>query len=471
MSSSGPRVAAFAERYIRQSKGRWAGQPLIFEGWQRALLDELFLLDGSGQFVYKEALLGVPRKNGKSTLCAGLALYGLVGLNEPGAEVYCAAASKDQARVVFNQAKAFIEASPRLQDWLRPYKDVILCDAIGGIYRVLAADAALQHGLNPSMVVIDELHAHKDPELYYALTTGQLARDNPLVVSITTAGFDKSTICGQVYEHGKGLADRGLDAMREAGFLFKWFQAPEEAGIDDRDSWRLANPSSWIDIEDLARERQRLPEHVFRRLHLNQWTASEEAWLPAGAWQQCYEGGAHIPHGAEKVYLGVDIGIKRDHSAVVAVWQRDDGKVVTEAQVFAPPQDGPLDLSVVDQAIRAAADRWQVHGVVYDRWSFEHAAQQLSDEGLLMIEFPLSNERTVPASARLYEAVTGGEIVHNGDSVFAAHVEAGAVKQTERGWRLTKSKAKKQNDALIALMVAFQTMSQQEHSSNFLTIL
>jgi hypothetical protein len=97
---------------------------------------------------------------------------------EPGAEVYSAAASKDQARVVFNQAREFVDASPLLRDWLRPMRNAIVCDHTGGVYRVLSSDAPLQHGLNPSMVVVDELWAHRDPALYYALTIGQLAREN-----------------------------------------------------------------------------------------------------------------------------------------------------------------------------------------------------------------------------------------------------------------------------------------------------
>jgi phage terminase large subunit-like protein len=464
LKTHGPRVAAFSERFIRQTKGRWAGQPLHLEPWQRALLDELYLLDPTGGLLYREALIGVARKNGKSTLAAAIALYGLIASGENAPEVYSAAASKEQARVVFGQAKAFVEASPLLMDWLRPMRDVIVCPANDGVYRVLSSDAPLQHGLNPSVVVIDELHAHRDPELYYALTTGQLARENPLVVSITTAGFDRESICHQVYARGRDVAQGGAEAMRAERFLFRWFQADERATLDDEATWRAANPSSWIDLEDLRRERRRLPEHVFRRLHLNQWTTSEDHWLPPGAWEDCLADApedAVIPRGAP-VTLGVDLGLKHDKAAVVVVHKTDitteDGLpcYAVRAHVIDPPGGGvSLSIGDVEQQIRDLAREFDVQQVLYDPWRFERSAQLLGDEGLLMVEHPMSNERMAPASERLYEAVIERRIIHDGDATLAAHVAAGVTVDTERGWRLTKRKAKDFVDALMALVIAF----------------
>jgi phage terminase large subunit-like protein len=461
VQTAGGRVEKFARGFIRQTKGRWAGEPLKFEPWQRGLLDELYLLDDDGNFVYREALIGVARKNGKSTLAAAIALYGLIASGEDGPEVYSAAASKDQARVVFDQARAFVDQSPALQDWLKPMRSVIACPANNGVYRVLSSDAPLQHGLNPNVVVIDELWAHDDPELYYALTTGQLARQNPLVVSITTAGFDEDTICYRAYDYGRSLECEGKQAMRDARFLFRWYQAPPQADLDDEETWKLANPSSWIDVDDLRRERQRLPEHVFRRLHLNQWTASEEAWLPAGAWERC-EGDARIPsYGL--VSVGVDLGLKHDSAAIAWVHKRNDGTYAVGAEILDAPNDGTtLDIAAVEQAVRSLAKQrgWRVHHVGYDPWRFERSAQLLGDEGFSMVEFPMSNERTAPASAALYEAIVEGRLVHDGDRRLSSHVAAGATVDTERGWRLTKRKAKQKIDALMALLIAYRLATE-----------
>lgn len=268
----GARVRRFGESFIVQTKGRWAGKPIVHEPWQKQLLDELYLRKPNGDRVYSQALIGVARKNGKSTLSAELALYGLIGTREHSPEVYAAAASRDQARIVFNQAKDFVEASPRLMDYLTPQRNVILCKRNRGVFRVLASDAPLQYGLNPNMVVIDELWAHANPELYYALTTADLARENPLVVAITTAGFDRSSICFELYQRGMELRQNGgIEAMRREGFLFWWYEVPAELDYTDPENWHLANPSSWITPERLEQYRRRFPESVFRRLHLNQW--------------------------------------------------------------------------------------------------------------------------------------------------------------------------------------------------------
>ena len=146
----------------------------MLERWQQELVDEL-LREVNGRQVYREALVGVPRKNGKSTLASALALWFLVvegAQREGGAEVYSAAAAKDQARIVFSQAKEMVENSPRLSESCRVFRDAITVRETGAVYRVLSSDAPKQHGLNRSAVVVDELHAHRDDgELYYALRT------------------------------------------------------------------------------------------------------------------------------------------------------------------------------------------------------------------------------------------------------------------------------------------------------------
>ncbi len=460
----GERVARFAETYIRQTKGRWAGKPLHLEDWQRELLDELYLVDGRGRRVYREALIGVPRKNGKSTLAATIALAGLLVENEPGAEVYAAAASKEQARIVFNQARDFVQASPLLQDWLRPMRNVIVCEETGGVFRVLSSDAPLQHGLNPSLVVIDELHAHRDPELYFALTTGQLARENPLVVSITTAGFDLESICRQVYEHGQGLELEGLDAMRREQFLFRWWTAPDGCDITDPAAWAAANPSSWIDPADLARESRRLPESVFRRLHLNQWTAAEDTFLPHGAWERLAIPGLDLPTDDRPVHAGVDVAFKYDASAVTCVWIDDDGRACWKRTgLWEPRGDGSLmDLAPVENHIRELGTRVRLRSVPYDKYGFQRSAEMLLNEGLPMVEIPWTNERIAPTTERIYQAVMEGRIAHDGDPVLAQHARAVGVVDTERGRRIAKRKAKQRMDAFAAGLMAFMEADQQQ---------
>jgi phage terminase large subunit-like protein len=461
-STEGGRIARFGENFIVQTKGRWAGTPLEHERWQRQFLNELFLLDADGRRVYKEALLGVARKNGKSTLGAELALYGLLGTPEWSPEVYVAAASRDQARVVFNQSKDFVEASPRLQDWLVPQRNVITCRSNKGIYRVLSSDAGLQYGLNPSMVVIDELWAHQSGELYYALTTGQLARESPLVVSITTAGFDRTSICFDLYERGKKLRDDGgIEAMRAEGFLMFWYEMDPTADYDDSGRWKDANPSSWISVEALEREQRRLPESVFRRLHLNQWTETEEAWIKPYEWDLCRGAPRFDP--AAPTWCGVDIGIRRDSSAFVAAqWHGEELHVF--AELWLPEEQAP-GFGVAD--IRAAvgartAIYQQLREIAYDPWQFRESAEILAERGLPMVEFPQNASRMAPASEQLYELIVEQRIVHDGSPAMREQVLGATVVGTERGgWRLSKRRSQARIDGAIALAMACERATTQ----------
>ena len=449
----GGKVAQFANDRIRQTKGRWAGKALILEPWQRDLLDELYLVDTSGRRVYAEALVGVPRKNGKSTLSAAIALHGLVATGEMGPEVYAAAASKDQARIVFQQAKEFVEASPKLRDHLTPLQNVIRCPANNGVFRVLSSDAPLQHGLNPSLVVIDELHAHGDPELYYALTTGTLARTDPLIVSITTAGYDRDSICWDVYSRGEALnAKGGLEAMRKAGFLHRWIAAPATAEAGDRKAWMAANPSSWITEEVVRREYNRLPEAVFRRLHLNQWTEAEDSWIRPDEWDALI--GRVRFDWTKPVYAALDVGLKRDASALVYVqWHADRLHVKHEIRV---PQPGrPIAAQDNRLAIQRLATKAEALKIVaFDPFAFTESAEMLADEGLPMVEFPQTNSKMCLASERLYELAIEGRLVVDGNTEFRRQVLAAVAQDTDRGWRLTKRKTRERTDAPTALAMA-----------------
>jgi phage terminase large subunit-like protein len=512
----GARVRRFGEHYIVQTKGRWAGQKIEHQPWQRSLTDELFLRRPNGERVYKEALVGISRKNGKSTLGAELSLYGLMGTKEHSPEVYAAAASRDQAGIVFGQAKQFVEASPPLHDYLRPQRSTILCKHNNGVFRVLASDAPLQYGLNPSMVVIDELWAHKNSELYYALTTGQLARLSPLVVSITTAGFDRDSICYEKYEYGRKLRDQGgIEAMREEGFLFWWYEMPaaligddgETEPLDYRDErfWKAANPSDWITVENLRRESRRLPESVFRRLHLNQWTESEDAWIKPYEWdalrwqgEDPYKAVEAMPARSPKhkrlkrlaferlkaledagqlpvqglflnfdlpTWFAVDVGIRRDSAAIVAA-QFHGEKLHVRGTILIPSEEGERwGVADVRAKVRDVTGQFSdAREVNYDPWSFRESAELLAEDGLPMVEFPQTGDRMGPASETLYEVVVENRLRQEGDEEARKQALAAVVGATERGgWRISKRKSLERIDFTIALAMAVDRAVTMQH--------
>ena len=457
--SDGPRVCRFGEEYIVQTKGRWAGQKIVHEPWQRQFLNELFLRKWpSGDLVYDRALLGIGRKNGQSTLSAELALYGLIGMGEASPEVYAGAAAKDQAGIVFNQSKQFVESSPLLMDWLKPQRNVILCPNNKGIFKVLSADGGLQMGLNPNMVVIDELHEHKNRSLWDAMTTADLARENPLVIAITTAGFDRDSVCFEQYEYGLDLLQNGgIEAMRREGFLFWWYGVPfEENGqpVDYRDQsyWGMANPSSWITNERLERYQRRMPENVFRRLHLNQWTESEEAWIKAWEWDACR--GKPIWDNRAPTWMAIDIGGRRDASAIVwAQWHGD--KLHIGQELLIPTDERKYSLEESQNTLaKWARVHTQLKEVAYDPWQFQVAAEQMENRGMPMVEFPQMDSRMGPASETLSQLIGEKRIVHDGNPDLRKHVLAAVAVPTERGgWKVSKKKSLERIDGCVALVM------------------
>jgi len=428
------------------------GQPLRLEPFQRVILSEFF----GGAL---ETLALLPKKNGKSSLLGALALYHLC--TTPDAECVIAAASRDQAAIMLRQAQGFIRRSRDLQARLRVKQREIAHQTLGGRVRVLASDVDTADGVIPTLGLVDELHRHRSGELYGVLRDGLGPRDGRLV-TISTAGADYGGPLWRIRGAALELGATRDGAYRHArspdgSFVLHEWSLSQDDDLHDLVLVKEANPLAAMTVAKLA-ERRDSPTTTpgqWARFACNVWTQAEEFWLPEGAWDACRDETAVIPDGVP-VVLGVDIGTKKDTSAIVRLWCRDDGRVVVEADVFAPQGDGTaLELATVEQAIRDSADRFMVQGVVYDRWSFERSAQELSDRGLLMIELPQSPERMSMASAAIYEAILKGEIAHAGGAVLTAHVLAGAVKPHERGWRLVKSKARRPIDALIAMALAF----------------
>lgn len=538
LSYGGARVALFLAKFCRQTKGRWAGKPLIAEAFQLEILSSLFatgplltdaidprtdkavlkagaasptlrltpreLLDPRLWFpkvdewvkgmpslvvmrVYVEALIGLARKNGKSTLSSGIALYLLVGDNEPGAEIYSAAASKDQAKIVFEQAKKMVEMSPRLLDYCKVYKNEIVVASTDSFYKVIAADAPTQEGLNPHGVVIDELHAHKTRELYDTLTTAQAAREQPLVVSITTAGQDlRNSICGEQYTRGAGTNPKVREGKvvprsdKERSFLFVWYSVPRTKR-KDRTAWRAANPARHVTIEYLERQAAKPgPAAIFERYHLNLWTRGDGSWLKPGAWGACENRQAiNAIRDGDECYVGVDLGVKRDTAAVAMdfplIVETSKGEELLHRVrgyvwgVHADPRNPPppahdltvgehaeLEVSRLEAFIDELAELYLVREVVFDPWGFLVPAQNLSNRGITTVEFPQTNDRMCPASDALAAAIKFKHLAHNGDDVLAAHVEAAQSKDVGRSWRLTKDPKLivNPNDFAIALALA-----------------
>lgn len=447
----------FTETYLKHTRSRWANQPFVLEPWQKGWTDELLSLRPDGSRKYQQALLGIARGNGKSSLLSALCLYALIveGMKEPGAEVYALAASKDQGRIIFNESKKMLEESI-LVDYAKIYRDSIYIPHTGAVFQVLASDAPKLHGKSPWFFVGDEVHAFEDRELWDVMSTAQIKRPGSLGVGISTAGFNLNSVLGDLYQRGK---------KGEEGFYFKWFEASD---VDDADTWKEANPSSWITKEDLVRESKRHPRPVFQRLHLNRWTKAEEAWLPSGMWEDCEDTSLTIEPG-EEVWVGIDLGYMNDPTAIVEVCPKED-RFVVRAHIYAESdahylndEDTQSYHQILDKLLEIGTKQ-QVNEFVFDPNGAYLMMEELMSQGYNVVSYPQTALRMCKATDILYQLIDQKMIAHNGDPFLANHIQAAHAKWVGEGLRLHKDKKRSPMDAAIALALA--TVRAQETGSN-----
>ena len=432
------------------SKGVRAGEPLMLTAWQKKLIENLYERREDGLLRYKRSVIGLGRKNGKSLLGSLIALYGLIE-GEHGAEVYSAAGDRRQARVVFDEAKWQVQQSPALSGICKVYRDAIEVPSTHSVYRVLSSDAKLQQGLNPSTVVFDELHVQPNSELWDALTLGSGARKDPQIVAITTAGYDMTSICGLLYGYGQKVVRGEID---DETFGFWWWEAAEGCDLNDRQAWLEANPNlaeGLLDPEDMEIAVKQTSEVAVRRYRLNQWVrTAEDSWLPQGAWELC-RSDLDLVAGAP-TWIGVDMALKRDTTAAVAV-QHVDGRIVARAKIWLP-EGGVMDVAAVESHLREMAQLYDVQEIAYDPAFFQRTAEALAEDGFPMVEFPQSPARMIPACGNLYECIVNQRVAHDGNPIFSDHVLSAAQRLKDNGWTLSKGKSKRKIDAVIALAMA-----------------
>ena len=460
--TDGDEIIQFATEHFIVLKGFRAGEPLTFTPWQKWLLRSLFERDETTRRLrYRRALIGLPRKQGKSLMLSAVAVYGMI-TGESGAEVYVVAGDRQQARIIFGEAKQQIQMSPLLSQECKVYRDAIEMPRFGSILRVLSSEFKGQAGLNPSLVLFDELWNQSTPDLYDQMTLGSGARIEPLVVSITTAGYDLDTVAGHLYQYGKRCAAGEVD---DPTFGFWWWEAPPDCPLDDEKAWVVANPNlreKLLDIDDMRTAVKQTDEAAFRRWRLNQWVRSQESWLPEGAWQQCRD--ERELRNDLPIWVGVDMALKHDSIAVVLAQPQDD-VVVTCARIW-QPQDEGVDVAGVEAHLRAIHNEYEVREFVYDPAYFQRSAEALADDGLPMVEFPQSAARMIPACGHAYELIVNRKVTHDGSPTYTDQVLSAAQRMTDQGWRLSKGKSKRKIDACIALVMALDRATSRQQLAN-----
>lgn len=446
----------------------------------------------------RELLVLLPKGNGKTLLFAALAVFHL--LVTRNAECFIGAADTEQAKTMFRFASHFVESEPEIGKLLllRPSTKEIRSRRDQGFIHVLASDASKgggkRHSYNPTLALIDELHAHDNDSLYTALRSATFKRGG-LVITISTAGHDEENSPlglkrAQVfsYEHDGGTIRRGLIINAKAKAvkhkdgrltivesrsgntaMLEWACTVDD-DLDDMEIVKLANPAAFVTIAGLEDGRETLTPSTFARYRANVWAQAEDAMIKEAVWD-VLDKGVTIPE-KQSVWVVVDFARKSDSAAVLQLWKNPEGKVVPKGHVWARreekagrPQPAAHTLineptirqSLVRAHIRKIRDDGaHVLGVIFDPHLFD--PEELSDEGFQMIEFPQRNERTAPASKAFYEAVNQELIWHDGDRVIRSHVTSAGAKDVlgGDGWRFSKARSKKLIDICICFVMGIE---------------
>lgn len=473
--------AAFSEwcaANLVQSQDRFAGQPLVFEPWQRRFWDEALQVVDPESLTprWKTVALVVSRKNGKTAMLAALALYRL--LEDDGLpEIILTAASDKQAAKLYDACINYLRRNPALDERVhrREYAGEIVNVETGGKIVRMPSSGERLDGANPSLVICDELHAWNTPtrkRVWSSMNTAGGARDRMQLFTITTAGdaAERETgILGGLIDGNEAVGeisrDPGLTVSRnDQGRTLVFNYSAPTVDPHDTAAMKLANPASWITTDFLAAQASKpgLTAAEVLQLHGCVWASGVDAWLDAGAWERCRVAGPALSDG-DDVVVGVDVGISRDSTAVAVAGLRDDGRVGVQVTVWsavdgvaahATVPGGRMSLSIVEDHIRHLAERFQVREVVYDRRFFERSAEILSDEGLMLVELEQSSSRMADAYQGFYQDVLDGNVAHPGDPVFTAHVMATAAEKTDRGWKVRKMRQSQRIDATVAAVMA-----------------
>lgn len=450
-----PERAAHVCRFIEllpHVKGEWArGRgTVVLEPWQVWVLTTVFgWVDEHGYRRFKKAYTEIPRKNAKSTISSGVGLYLLTADGEPGAEVYSAATTRDQAKIVWGDAKAMTDKSPlfRQRFGVDVAAHAIYVQAENSTFKPLSRDQGGNlDGLNLHGGIVDEFHGHKERAIWDVLVTAMGARAQPLLWAITTAGFDRSGICYEERSYVLKVLERVHQDDEYFGVVYT---------IDADDdwtspaSWRKANPNWGVSVKPEAIEREARKamqmasaQNNFLTKHLNVWVNADTAWMDMRAWEACADTSLRLEDFAgEECILGLDLASKVDISSKVRLfrrgemhylfaehylperaveyavnsqydgWRRDGWLTVTDGEV--------TDYDVIEEGIRDDHRRFAVREVGFDPFQATQLSGHLLAEGIQMVEVRPTVLNFSEPMKELEALAVSGRLRHNGDPVLS----------------------------------------------------
>lgn len=500
--------------------GEYNGQPFELLDYQRVLIRAAFgwkRRDGLRRF--RKVFLAIPKGNGKSPLCSGVGLLLAAFDNEAGAEVYAAAADKQQARIVFDTARIMVEKSEKLGQVFESFRDSLKVKGGTEYFQVVSADAPTKHGFRPHGIVFDEFHAQPDRNLYDTLDRGTVKRRQPMAWLVTTAGDDDESICFEEWDYARRVMSGSIE---DEAYLAMIFEAGSEEDWTDIEVVKRVNPGWGVTLKAdavenslLAAQNEPRKRNSFLQLHLNRWVNQATAWIPVEWWDAC---DAPLPSEAELATypcaVGVDMAQKIDLAAAPVVFRLpleeapETVEVVTEDEAGTPvkrtlslnyriailpafwlPEDTLRERAAVD---RVPYDIWREEGLIkatagavldsdaivshvlglakrfplvkqgdvaYDPAFATEIAVRLQAAGYKTVEV-LQNYKHLSEACQVFEAlVKAKRVIHGGHRLLRWNVENVAVKQDDAG-RIRPVKPRKQAKRIDGVVATIMALSR-----------
>lgn len=495
------RVVRWIETFCRHKKGEFAGQPFILAPWQKRLVRELFGWFGvNGLRKYREAWIEVPRKNGKSTLVAAIALYLTIGDHEPAAEVYSVAGSHDQAALVYSDSCAMVDMDASLSDQVDwSSKGLVHHKSMS---RFKALGKGTQHGLNPHGVIGDEVHEWKGRDQYEAVTSADGARRQPMMIFITTAGYDITSLCGELHRNALNVRD---GVIYRPDLYVAIYAAESTDDWSDEAVWMRANPGlvhGAPKIEALRNAHRKAlqsaaEENTFKRLRLNIWTDSQTAWISRSDWMACRKDVDWQALRGSACYAGIDVAKVHDMSALVLLFppqnpvypgrwilggrfwcpldnieqrSRDDGidyQSWHKRGMLSATPGNTTDFDQIENDIRQIGENFDIQAIGFDPHLMHQMAQHLIQDGIDCVEVRQGMLTLAAPTMEFQRKVLARELVHGGHEVMGWHV-ANVVVQPDSAGNIKPHKGKSVNkiDGVAAAINGLAIAMDMYQSSN-----
>lgn len=472
-------------KFLRHHKGEWAGREFELSPWQEFIIASIFgwKRRENGYRRFRTSYIEVPRKAGKSHLAAGVALYMLFADGEPGAEIYSAATKKEQAAIVFDAAKHMVEASPPLRKKIGVAKNSLFVLRSNSKFLPLGADANTLDGLNIHCAIVDELHEHRNRDVWDKLATALGARRQPLIFAITTAGDERKGICWEMHEHSLKV----LEGVLEDDARFAYIATMDEADdwTDER-TWFKANPGLGVSVkveflrDELVKARA-IPseQNAFLRMYLDIWTEKQSKWLDIDYWYAC----DCSPVDPDKLkgkdcYAGLDLSSTEDITALVLFfpetqsvlpffWVPRDNIIprrkrdnvpydtwVNQGLIFAT-EGNTIDYDAIIARILDLKEQYNILEIAYDPYNAHSTVNKLQSEGVTLVPFRQGFLSMSAPTKETQRQILNGEI-HHGDNPVLRWMFSNVVIQNDPQGNIkcVKDKSRDKIDGIIGLIMA-----------------